>query len=242
MKMKNFNIENVMNGKASAEEVKALLAQIIEKNENVIRKEVAISIEEQMRAEITENIKELYGEDRVVESDDKKFVLIDTGKKNHYEWLITVEKIEEKEKNRYSEVATSIWQGGDYRNLPTDILKEKIFKSVPFNAFTYTVPPQYDGATRSNNEMFRMLIESDLIENLEVINRDYYSKNLDDLMYVEVSFDLPLLIKNEVTALKASNYIKWIETLQYRKNNHTSKLSRSSVKDFVLDAVFEQEE
>ena len=29
MKMKNFNIENVMNGKASADEVKALLAQII---------------------------------------------------------------------------------------------------------------------------------------------------------------------------------------------------------------------
>lgn len=29
--MKNFNIENVMNGKASAEEVKALLAQIIER-------------------------------------------------------------------------------------------------------------------------------------------------------------------------------------------------------------------
>lgn len=240
--MKNFNIENVMSGKASAEEVKALLAQIIEKNENVIRKEVAISIEAQMRAEITDNIKELYGEDRVVESDDKKFVLIDTGKKNHYEWLITVEKIEEKEKNRYSEVATSIWQGGDYRNLPTDILKEKIFKDVPFKYFTYTVPPQYDGATRSNNEMFRMLIESDLIENLEVINRDYYSKNLDDLMYVKVSFDLPLLIKNEVTALKASNYIKWIETLQYRKNNYTSRLSRSSVKDFVLDAVFEQED
>ena len=33
MKMKNFNIENVMNGKASADEVKALLAQIIEKEE-----------------------------------------------------------------------------------------------------------------------------------------------------------------------------------------------------------------
>ena len=31
--MKNFNIENVMNGKAGAEEVKALLAQIIEKEE-----------------------------------------------------------------------------------------------------------------------------------------------------------------------------------------------------------------
>ena len=31
--MKNFNIENVMNGKASAEEVKALLAQIFEKEE-----------------------------------------------------------------------------------------------------------------------------------------------------------------------------------------------------------------
>lgn len=241
--MKNFNIENVMSGKASAEEVKALLAQIIEKNENVIRKEVAMSIEAQMRAEITDNIKELYGEDRVVESDDKKFVLIDTGKKNHYEWLIRVEKIEEKEKSRYSEIATSIWQGGgDYRNLPTDILKEKIFKDVPFKYFTYTVPPQYDGATRSNNEMFRMLVESDLIENLEVINKDYYSKDLDDLMYVKVSFDLPLLIKNEVTALKASNYIKWIETLQYRKNNYTIRLSRSSVKDFVLDAVFEQED
>ena len=31
--MKNFNIENVMNGKTSADEVKALLAQIIEKEE-----------------------------------------------------------------------------------------------------------------------------------------------------------------------------------------------------------------
>ena len=31
--MKNFNIENVMNGKASAEEANALLAQIIEKEE-----------------------------------------------------------------------------------------------------------------------------------------------------------------------------------------------------------------
>ena len=31
--MKNFKIENVMNGKASADEVKALLAQIIEKEE-----------------------------------------------------------------------------------------------------------------------------------------------------------------------------------------------------------------
>lgn len=79
--MKNFNIENVMNGNASAEEVKALLAQIIEKNEHVIKKEVVISIEEQMRMEITDNIKELYGENRVVESDDKKFILIDTGKK-----------------------------------------------------------------------------------------------------------------------------------------------------------------
>lgn len=237
--MKNFNIENVMNGKASAEEVKALLAQIIEKNENVIRKEVAMSIEAQMRVEITNNIKELYGEDKVVESDDKKFVLIDTGKKNHYEWLITVEKIREEEKNRYSEVATSIWDGEDCRNLPTDILKEKIFKNVPFKCFTYTVPSQHDGATRCTNEMFRMLVESDLIENLKVINRDQYSKELDDLMYMEVSFDLPLLIKNEVTALKASSYIKWIELLQYRKNNYTSRLSRSSVKDFVLDAVFE---
>ena len=57
--MKNFNIENVMNGKASADEVKALLAQIIEKNENVIKKEVSLSVEQQMRMEITENIKEL---------------------------------------------------------------------------------------------------------------------------------------------------------------------------------------
>ena len=31
--MKNFNIENVMNGKASADEVKALLAQIIGQEE-----------------------------------------------------------------------------------------------------------------------------------------------------------------------------------------------------------------
>lgn len=31
--MKNFNIEKAMEGKASAEEVKALLAQIIEKEE-----------------------------------------------------------------------------------------------------------------------------------------------------------------------------------------------------------------
>ena len=62
--MKNFNIENVMNGKASADEVKALLAQIIEKNENIIKKEVSLSVEKQMRMEITENIKELYGEDK----------------------------------------------------------------------------------------------------------------------------------------------------------------------------------
>ena len=31
--MKNFNIEKVMNGKARAEEVKALLAQIFKKEE-----------------------------------------------------------------------------------------------------------------------------------------------------------------------------------------------------------------
>lgn len=47
---------------------------------------------------------------------------------------------------------------------------------------------------------------------------------------------------NKATAPKATNYTKWIEYLQYRKNNYTSKLSRSSVKDFVLDAVFEKEE
>ena len=126
--MKNFNIENVMNGKASAEEVKALLAQIIEKNENVIKKEVSLSVEEQMRMEITENIKELYGEDKVIESDDKKFVLIDTGKKNYYEWTITVKEINEKDMSKYSEISEKI--NGDCRNLPTDILKEKIFKNI----------------------------------------------------------------------------------------------------------------
>ena len=239
--MKNFNIENVMNGKASAEEVKALLAQIIEKNENVIKKEVSLSVEQQMKMEITENIKELYGEDKVIESDDKKFVLIDTGKKNYYEWTITVKEINEKDMSKYSEISEKI--NGDCRNLPTDILKEKIFKNIPFKYFTYSTLPKY--STRvSDNEMFRMLIESDLIENLEVTKIDRYScaNGKEPIMYVKVSFDLPLLIKNEVTALKASNYTKWIEYLQYRKNNYTSKLSRRSVKDFVLDAVFEKEE
>ena len=91
--------------------------------------------------------------------------------------------------------------------------------------------------------MFRMLIESDLIENLEVTTMDSYccSNGKEPIIYIKVSFDLPLLIKNEVTALKAANYTKWIEYLQYRKNNYTSKLSRNSVKDFVLDAVFEKE-
>ena len=239
--MKNFNIENVMNGKASAEEAKALLAQIIEKNENVIKKEVSLSVEQQMKMEITENIKELYGEDKVIESDDKKFVLIDTGKKNYYEWTITVKEINEKDMSKYSEISEKI--NGDCRNLPTDILKEKIFKNIPFKYFTYSTLPKY--STRvSDNEMFRMLIESDLIENLEVTKIDRYScaNGKEPIMYVKVSFDLPLLIKNEVTALKASNYTTWIEYLQYRKNNYTSKLSRSSVKDFVLDAVFEKEE
>ena len=239
--MKNFNIENVMNGKASAEEVKALLAQIIEKNENVIKKEVSLSVEQQMRMEITENIKELYGEDKVIESDDKKFVLIDTGKKNYYEWTITAKEINEKDMSKYSEISEKI--NGDCRNLPTDILKEKIFKNIPFKYFTYSTLPKY--STRvSDNEMFRMLIESDLIENLEVTKIDRYScaNGKEPIMYVKVSFNLPLLIKNEVTVLKASNYTKWIEYLQYRKNNYTSKLSRSSVKDFVLDAVFKKEE
>ena len=239
--MKNFNIENVMNGKASAEEVKALLAQIIEKNENVIKKEVSLSVEQQMKMEITENIKELYGEDKVIESDDKKFVLIDTGKKNYYEWTITVKEINEKDMSKYSEISEKI--NGDCRNLPTDILKEKIFKNIPFKYFTYSTLPKY--STRvSDNEMFRMLIESDLIENLEVTKIDRYSctNGKEPIMYVKISFDLPLMIKNEVTALKASNYTKWIEYLQYRKNNYTSKLSRRSVKDFVLDAVFEKEE
>ena len=239
--MKNFNIENVMNGKASADEVKALLAQIIEKNENVIKKEVSLSVEQQMKMEITENIKELYGEDKVIESDDKKFILIDTGKKNYYEWTITVKEINEKDMSKYSEISEKI--NGDCRNLPTDILKEKIFKNIPFKYFTYSTLPKY--STRvSDNEMFRMLIESDLIENLEVTKIDRYSctNGKEPIMYVKISFDLPLMIKNEVTALKASNYTKWIEYLQYRKNNYTSKLSRSSVKDFVLDAVFEKEE
>lgn len=237
--MKNFNIENVMNGKASAEEVKALLAQIIEKNENVIRKEVAMSIEAQMRAEITDNIKELYGEDRVIESDDKKFVLIDTGKKNYYEWIITIKEINKEDMSKYSENLEDI--DGNCRNLPTDILKEKIFKNVPFKYFTYSILSKYSTGGVSDNEMFSMLVESDLIENLEVIKK-YYPNEPTNVMYIKVSFDLPLLIKNEVTALKASNYIKWIELLQYRKNNYTSRLSRSSVKDFVLDAVFEQED
>ena len=238
--MKNFNIENIMNGKASAEEVKALLAQIIEKNENVIKKEVSLSVEEQMRMEITENIKELYGEDKVIESDDKKFVLIDTGKKNYYEWTITVEEIKKEDTSKYSEI--SEYMNGDCRNLPTDILKGKIFKNVPFKYFTYSIPLKYSTVTVSDNEMFRMLIESDLIENLEVSDRYCYTNEKDSVISIKVSFDLPLLIKNEVTAPKASNYTKWIEYLQYRKNNYTSKLSRSSVKDFVLDAVFEKEE
>lgn len=239
--MKNFNIENVMNGKASADEVKALLAQIIEKNENVIKKEVSLSVEGQMRMEITENIKELYGEDKVIESDDKKFVLIDTGKKNYYEWTITVKEINEKDMSKYSEISEKI--NGDCRNLPTDILKEKIFKNIPFKYFTYSTLPKYSTKV-SDNEMFRMLIESDLIENLEVTTMDSYccSNGKEPIIYIKVSFDLPLLIKNEVTALKASNYTKWIEYLQYRKNNYTSKLSRRSVKDFVLDAVFEKED
>ena len=110
-----------------------------------------------------------------------------------------------------------------------------------FKYFTYSTLPKY--STRvSDNEMFRMLIESDLIENLEVSDRYCYTNKTDSVISIKVSFDLPLLIKNEVTALKASNYAKWIEYLQYRKNNYTSKLSRSSVKDFVLDAVFEKEE
>ena len=237
--MKNFNIENVMNGKASAEEVKALLAQIFEKNENVIKKEVSLSVEEQVRMEITKNIETFYGKDRVIESDDKKFVLIDTGKKNYYEWTITVKEINEKDMSKYSEISEKI--NGDCRNLPTDILKEKIFKNIPFKYFTYSTLPKY--STRvSDNEMFRMLIESDLIENLEVSDRYCYTNKKDSVISIKVSFDLPLLIKNEVTALKASNYTKWIEYLQYRKNNYTSKLSRSSVKDFVLDAVFEKED
>lgn len=241
--MKNFNIENVMNGNASAEEVKALLAQIIEKNENVIKKEVSLSVEQQMRMEITENIKELYGKDRVIESDDKKFVLIDTGKKNHFSWVVTVEKISKKDTNEYSESAMHCWNGGDYRNLPTDVLKEKVFKDVPFEYFTYSVPPIYDGASNSNNEMFKTLIESDLIENLKIERKiKHYPNQSDDMMLIEVSFDLPLLIKNEVIALMASNYVKWIEYLQHRKNCETTGLSRKSVKEFVLNAVFEQEE
>lgn len=238
--MKNFNIENVMNGKASAEEVKALLAQIIEKNENVIKKEVSLSVEEQMRMEITKNIEAFYGKNRVIESDDKKFVLIDTGKKNYYEWTITVEEIKKEDISKYSEI--SEYMDGDCKNLPTDILKEKIFKNVPFKYFTYSIPPKYSTVAVSDNEMFRMLIESDLIENLGVSDRYCYTNKKDSVISIKVSFDLPLLIKNEVTALKASNYTKWIEYLQYRKNNYTSKLSRSSVKDFVLDAVFEKEE
>ena len=238
--MKNFNIENVMNGKASAEEVKALLAQIIEKNENVIKKEVSLSVEEQMRMEITKNIETFYGKDRVIESDDKKFVLIDTGKKNYYEWTITVEEIKKEDISKYSEI--SEYMDGDCKNLPTDILKEKIFKNIPFKYFTYSTLPKYSTRVVSDNEMFRMLIESDLIENLGVSDRYCYTDEQDSVISMKVSFDLPLLIKNEVTALKASNYTKWIEYLQYRKNNYTSKLSRSSVKDFVLDAVFEKEE
>ena len=241
--MKNFNIENVMNGKASAEEVKALLAQIIEKNQNVIKKDVCVSVESQMRMEITKNIETFYGKDRVIESDDKKFVLIDTGKKNHFSWVVTVKKISKKDINKYSETAMHRWNGGDCRNLPTDFLKEKVFKDVPFEYFTYSVPPVYDGALSSNNKMFKTLIESDLIENLKIERKiKYYPNQSDDMMLIEVSFDLPLLIKNEVTALMASNYVKWIEYLQYRKNCETTRLSRKSVKEFVLNAVFEQEE
>lgn len=59
--------------------------------------------------------------------------------------------------------------------------------------------------------------------------------NIENVMNGNASAD-------EVTALKATNYVKWIELLQYRKNNNSNRLLRSSVKDFVLDAVFEQEE
>lgn len=59
--------------------------------------------------------------------------------------------------------------------------------------------------------------------------------NIENVMNGNASAD-------EVTALKATNYVKWIELLQYRKNNYANRLSRSSVKEFVLNAVFEQEE
>lgn len=159
-------------------------------------------------------------------------------KKNRYEWTVTVEKIDKERANDFSEIEMCSWNGGDSKNLPTNILKEKIFKDIPYEYFTYSTPPQYDGASLSNNTMFRMLIESDLIENLKVRT----IRATKETIYLEVSFDLPILIKNEVTALMASNYVKWIEHLKYRKNNYTSRLSRSSVKDFVLDAVFEQED
>lgn len=72
--------ENVMNGNASLEEVKTTLKSIIEKNKTVLENILDDDIETKERKKAIKAIVDMYGEDKVLIDDNRKYCLIDTGK------------------------------------------------------------------------------------------------------------------------------------------------------------------
>ena len=76
--------ENVMNGNASLEEVQTALKSIIEKNKTVLENILDDDIETKERKKAIKAIVDMYGEDKVLIDDNRKYCLIDTGKQKKF--------------------------------------------------------------------------------------------------------------------------------------------------------------
>lgn len=72
--------ENVMNGNASLEEVQTALKSIIEKNKATLESVLEDDIGAVERKKAIQTIVDMYGGDKVLIDDNRKYCLVDTGK------------------------------------------------------------------------------------------------------------------------------------------------------------------
>lgn len=103
--------ENVMNGNASLEEVQTALKSIIEKNRAVLENVLDDDIETMERKRAIRAIVDMYGKDKVLIDDNRKYCLIDTGKQKEIDIrLCKTEKF-----NKYgNKIAENLGLEGNY--------------------------------------------------------------------------------------------------------------------------------
>lgn len=115
-KTKNWSLtmnvfENVMNGNASLEEVQTALKSIIEKNKTVLENVLDDDIETVERKRAIKAIIDMYGKDKVLIDDNRKYCLVDTGKQKE----ICVRLCKTEKFNKYgNKIAEELGLEGNY--------------------------------------------------------------------------------------------------------------------------------